>query len=112
MSKRNQDEDNQDLELISSASKRRKVWRDGEDEGGRRRFSIASTRMFSHDDYTAGWICALPLEMAVAGAMLDEIHADLKTHPNDNNTYILGRIGEHNIVIACLPLGVYGTTSA
>ena len=113
MSKRNQeDEDNQDLELISSVSKRRKVWRDGEDEDGRRPFSMASTRMFSHDDYTAGWISALPLEMAAAKAMLDEIHADLKKLPNDNNTYTLGRIGEHNIVIACLPSGVYGTTSA
>ena len=38
--------------------------------------------------------------------MLDEIHS------NDQNTYILGKIRAHNIVIACLPSGVYGTTSA
>ena len=32
--------------------------------------------------------------------------------PNDQNTYLLGRIHGHNIVIACLPSGVYGTISA
>lgn len=30
----------------------------------------------------------------------------------DQNTYILGSIGEHNIVIASLPSGAYGNTSA
>ncbi|KAJ5738113.1 hypothetical protein N7493_001268 [Penicillium malachiteum] len=28
----------------------------------------------SHNDYTAGWICALPVETAAAKLMLDEIH--------------------------------------
>ncbi len=32
--------------------------------------------------------------------------------PNDSNSYVLGSVGPHNIVIACLPSGVYGTTSA
>ncbi|PKX89105.1 purine and uridine phosphorylase [Aspergillus novofumigatus IBT 16806] len=68
------------------------------------------------DDYTIGWICALPLEMAAASAMLDNVHTNvhttLPTHPNDHNSYVLGSIGAHNIVIACLPDGVYGTTSA
>jgi nucleoside phosphorylase len=50
--------------------------------------------------------------MAAAKAMLDEIHPDLPTMSNDQNTYILGRIRAHNVVIACLPSGVYGTTSA
>ena len=44
--------------------------------------------------------------------MLDEIYTDLKKHLNDNNTYTLGRIGEYNIIIVCLLLGVYGTISA
>lgn len=64
------------------------------------------------DDYTIGWICALPLEMAAASAMLDSVHNTLPTHSNDHNSYILGSIGAHNIVVACLPNGVYGTTSA
>ncbi|KAK4161311.1 ankyrin repeat protein [Cladorrhinum sp. PSN259] len=70
--------------------------------------------MASEDDYTVGWICALPLEMAAAKAMLDNIHADLPTDPlrNDTNAYIFGDLKSHNIVVACLPVGVYGTTSA
>ncbi|KAL4755678.1 nucleoside phosphorylase domain-containing protein [Aspergillus foveolatus] len=63
-------------------------------------------------DYTIGWICALPVEMAAARAMLDEIHDPLPTPVNDRNNYILGNIGPHNIVVACLPAGVYGITSA
>ncbi|KAF7166132.1 hypothetical protein CNMCM5623_010009 [Aspergillus felis] len=69
-------------------------------------------RSFRHEDYRIAWLCALPVEMAAAEAMLDERHPDLPTKPNDNNTYILGRIHAHNVVIACLPCGVYGTTSA
>jgi hypothetical protein len=32
--------------------------------------------------------------------------------PNDNNDYILNKVGRHNIVIAVLPDGEYGTSSA
>jgi nucleoside phosphorylase len=71
-----------------------------------------SNRGFSHIDYTIAWISALPTEMAVAEAMLDERHPDLPTPRNDDNTYIFGRIHIHNVIIACLPAGVYGTTSA
>lgn len=66
----------------------------------------------SHDYYTVGWICALPVETAAAKLMLDEIHTPLPRLPMDQNTYILGSIGEHNVVIACLPSGAYGNTSA
>ncbi|WAO97377.1 PNP-UDP-1 domain-containing protein [Fusarium falciforme] len=45
-------------------------------------------------------------------AMLDEIHPDPPKHQNDHNNYILGSIGSHNIVIACLPLGKIGTNPA
>jgi nucleoside phosphorylase len=66
-----------------------------------------------NEDYTVGWICALPLEAASATAMLDEIHEKpRKRLSNDHNVYTLGCIGEHNIVIACLPAGVYGTNPA
>jgi nucleoside phosphorylase len=50
--------------------------------------------------------------MAAAKAMLDEIHKDLPKKANDHNAYTLGSINGHNIVIACLPSGVYGTNSA
>ncbi|RHZ51206.1 hypothetical protein CDV55_102182 [Aspergillus turcosus] len=61
-------------------------------------------------DYTLAWICALPIELAAATAMLDETHRPAV--PAAHNTYILGQIQGHNIVIACLPSGVYGLTSA
>ena len=73
---------------------------------------MAARASLSHDDYTVGWICALPLEMAAAKLMLDAIHPNLPRPPTDQNTYILRNIEEHNIVIACLPSGVYGTISA
>jgi nucleoside phosphorylase len=44
--------------------------------------------------------------------MLDEVHDDLPVQPTDHSTYILGRIKEHGIVIACLPSGDYGLVSA
>jgi nucleoside phosphorylase len=73
---------------------------------------MAAARILHHHDYTVAWVCALPLEMAAAKAMLNEIHPDLPTSPNDQNTYILGKIHAHNVVIAYLPSGVYGSTSA
>jgi len=63
-------------------------------------------------DYKIAWISALPLELAAATTMLDERHPSLRKHPLDDNTYVLGRIGQHNIVIACLPDGEIGTNSA
>jgi nucleoside phosphorylase len=69
-------------------------------------------RSLCHHDYTVAWVCALPLEMAAAKSMLDEIHPNLPASSNDQNTYVLGKICAHNVIIACLPSGVYGTTSA
>lgn len=67
----------------------------------------------TNTDYTVGWICALPKEQTAAIAMLDQTHhPELPKQPNDHNAYTLGSIGAHNIVIACLPKGQYGTNSA
>ncbi|KAI6086960.1 nucleoside phosphorylase domain-containing protein [Hypoxylon rubiginosum] len=66
----------------------------------------------THNDYTVGWVCALPKEQTAAIAMLDHRHTSLPKPPNDHNTYALGSIGKHNIVIACLPKGKIGTTPA
>ncbi|KAH7078139.1 hypothetical protein BKA63DRAFT_489625 [Paraphoma chrysanthemicola] len=71
-----------------------------------------STAPRTHNSYTVGWVCALAKEQTAATAMLDQIHSDLSKPPNDHNAYTLGSIGEHNIVIACLPKGKYGTISA
>jgi nucleoside phosphorylase len=70
--------------------------------------------MTGPSDYTVGWICALPCEYAAAQLCLDEEHDDVPVDAsqNDNNDYTLGRIGKHNVVIAVLPKGGHGTTSA
>ncbi|KAI2947422.1 hypothetical protein CBS147321_3046 [Aspergillus niger] len=67
---------------------------------------------FTHHDYTVAWICALPLELAAAKTMLDDVHPTLSQPESDHNIYTLGRVGSHNVVVACLPGGVYGTISA
>ncbi|KUL88341.1 hypothetical protein ZTR_05029 [Talaromyces verruculosus] len=67
---------------------------------------------YTRDDYTVAWICALPLEMTAAKLMLDKIHHSLPKSNADHNTYTLGSVGSHNVVVACLPSGVYGTTAA
>ena len=69
--------------------------------------------MPEHEDYTVGWICALSTEHVAAESFLDEEHGrPAYQDPKDNYYYTLGRIGHHNVVIAVLPMGQYGTTSA
>ncbi|RDA85662.1 hypothetical protein CP532_4628 [Ophiocordyceps camponoti-leonardi (nom. inval.)] len=69
--------------------------------------------MPSPDDYSVGWICAITTEYVAAQAMLDEKHpGPSSVAKNDNNDYTLGRIGHHNVVIAVLPDGEYGISSA
>ncbi|OJJ60228.1 hypothetical protein ASPSYDRAFT_44660 [Aspergillus sydowii CBS 593.65] len=50
--------------------------------------------------------------MVAARAMLDRIHPTLPNEMGDENVYILGNIGAHNIVITGLREGTYGATSA
>lgn len=44
--------------------------------------------------------------------MLDTEDTPLPKDRSDHNTYTLGRIGEHNVIMACLPAGKLGTSSA
>ncbi|KAL5095273.1 hypothetical protein Trisim1_000049 [Trichoderma cf. simile WF8] len=72
-----------------------------------------SEREFVNDDYTVGWICAITIEHVAACVFLDEKHEPPDhVSTNDDNDYVLGRIGKHNIVIAVLPYGEYGLSSA
>src|SRR5205814_9800716 len=69
--------------------------------------------MSNPKDYTVGWICAITTEYVAAQAFLDEKHEGPEyLSPNDNNDYTLGKFGKHNVVIAVLPDGEYGTASA
>lgn len=73
------------------------------------------TRLESSDLYTIGWIAALPIDRAAATALLHERHdtpEDFHQSESDINVYTWGRVGKHNVVIASLFAGVYGTTSS
>lgn len=71
-----------------------------------------SVPLLTNNDYSVGWICALEVELAAAQAMLDAEHPDLPSVDNDTNTYTLGRIAHHNVVLACFPSGTVGTSIA
>ena len=63
----------------------------------------------SHRDYTVACICPMGVELAPIKAMLDQSHPSLPTQ-RDQNSYTLGEMGGHKIVIAVLP--EIGTNSA
>jgi len=66
--------------------------------------------------YTVAWIAALPHERAAGEAMFDvrqgEPPAGFSKNPSDPNAYSWGRVGKHNVVLAALPAGEYGTNAA
>lgn len=72
-----------------------------------------TSTMSDPNEYTVGWICAVATEYVAAQEFLDEEHPKLASQDaNDNNIYTLGSIGQHKIVIACLPHWNYGLVSA
>ncbi|KAJ0287364.1 hypothetical protein COL940_002576 [Colletotrichum noveboracense] len=73
--------------------------------------SMAPKRV-STRDFTVGWVCALPVELAAAEGIMDEQFAEIPSPSTDNNIYSYGRIKDHNVVIVCLPAGHMGTNSA
>ncbi|KAL6832323.1 ankyrin repeat-containing domain protein [Trichoderma camerunense] len=72
-----------------------------------------ASKSLSYNDYTIGWICALSEERTAVIVMLDEKYDSLPiSNSTDTNSYTLGAIGKHNIVLVCLPEGEIGTNSA
>ncbi|KAK6342121.1 hypothetical protein TWF730_001599 [Orbilia blumenaviensis] len=65
-----------------------------------------------YKSYTVGWIAILESELNAASLLLDEEHAPLPRKQGDVNSYVLGRMGHHNIVIGFTGHGVYGTNAA
>jgi nucleoside phosphorylase len=66
-----------------------------------------------NEAYTVGWISAISTELVAAMAFLDEEHQKPDfVAQHDDNVYILGRMGDHNVVIAVLPDGGYGIAAA
>lgn len=64
------------------------------------------------ESYNVGIICALHVELAAVVTTLDEEHGSVEQIPGDDNAYFFGKIGAHNVVVACLAAGVMGKVSA
>jgi len=60
------------------------------------------------DAYTVGLIYVKPLELHAISVMLDEHHDPVPMRLEDDNEYTLGKIGNHNVVIAGPPRGSQG----
>ncbi|KAK1855763.1 ankyrin repeat protein [Colletotrichum chrysophilum] len=101
------------MEGHASSKKRRHDDEDAEDAKAQgKRANVQSKDDL--DRYTIGWVCALSIEQTAARAMLDEESQDvhIRKAANDTNTYTLGSIERHMIVIACLPKGQLGVVRA
>ncbi|KAH8424929.1 uncharacterized protein LDX57_002675 [Aspergillus melleus] len=67
----------------------------------------------SLDQYQIGWICSDPIVAAAAHQMLDEEYGPLDEQDElDTNSYTLGRVGKHSVVIVCVGGQGRGTTPA
>src|SRR5271163_4157380 len=122
MSKRDQELDDHNGPMPSKPKKRK-----FDSENGQRQIGTEPKQNLAHkddespsrspylnDEYTVGWICTLPIEMAAAKGIMDEEYGDPQTPPQraDQNAYILGRIGKFKVVLACLPKDEIGSSSA
>ncbi|KAL4864489.1 nucleoside phosphorylase domain-containing protein [Aspergillus spectabilis] len=65
------------------------------------------SKQLHHGAYAVGWITYLYCELLAARALLDEEHEGLPC-PQDPNTYILGRMGSHNVAIVFPGEGISG----
>lgn len=66
----------------------------------------------THEQYAVGWLCALKCEFNAARMLLDEIHKTLAGARGDDNSYLLGRMKGHNIVIARVGKGTNAAAHA
>jgi nucleoside phosphorylase len=64
-------------------------------------------RPTSRSAFKVAIFCALVLEADAVEALFDEVYDRLGAYygkePGDTNTYITGRIGDHDIVLCCMP---------
>ena len=58
----------------------------------------------ANDTYTVGWITATRLQTAAAEGLFDQgFKLSDPKDPGDSNEYLLGRMGNHNVVVAQMP---------
>lgn len=74
---------------------------------------MSKTQILSAENFHVGIICALSHEMAAMIGMFDQEYEGVEwKSKTDDNSYTVGRINEHNVVIACLPMGNTGISPA
>ncbi|KAI0878534.1 nucleoside phosphorylase domain-containing protein [Hypoxylon argillaceum] len=64
---------------------------------------MASQTQKTRDAYTVAILCAMDLERNAVRYILDEEHHRLPNQPGDSNSYTLGKLNGHDVVLACLP---------
>lgn len=79
--------------------------------------TIQQRNALPNEQYTVGWICVLQCDLNAARLVLHTfgtIHADRPNQydTNDKNVYLLGELEGHNVVVATLPNGQYGSSKA
>jgi hypothetical protein len=57
-------------------------------------------QQFDFSVYSVGWLCANAAEVNISRRFLDEEYAPPTPQPRDENGYIVGRMGNHYLVIA------------
>ncbi|RPA83333.1 WD40 repeat-like protein [Ascobolus immersus RN42] len=78
---------------------------------------VNDTPQLSVEDYSIGWICATVDELIAAVKMLDEEHEFPTTGAKHiskakSTTFVFGKVGAHNVVIASFPAGRMGISEA
>lgn len=68
-------------------------------------------RALSRQTYTVCIIRALDVEKVAVEATLDEEQGRVEKATGDDNAYTVGKIGAHNVVVACLPARAMGKVS-
>lgn len=76
--------------------------------------NMAPRPQYRLQDYTVGWLCALPIpELTAARMMLEHDHEPpVLDNRYDDNQYYFGDIYKHNVVIASMPPSMPGLASA
>ncbi|KAI1330998.1 nucleoside phosphorylase domain-containing protein [Xylariaceae sp. FL0255] len=64
---------------------------------------MATPKQKTRSDYSVAIFCAMDLERNAVRYMLDNEHKRLPAVEGDSNSYIVGDLHGHNVVLACLP---------
>ena len=70
------------------------------------------TNQFEREDYCIAWVCASVAQHTACRLMLDEVHQAPDMLKSDEIFYAFGRVGPHNVVVACPLKDSHEATSA